>query len=317
MNTQRGARGLGRGLSSLIPDSALDLGVVPPDRGAPRTVPIDEVRPNPEQPREVFDDAKLAELAASIRRHGLLSPLVTRRHDGRYVLLAGERRLRAAALAGLTEVPVVVRDADDPGLQLELALVENLQRTDLDAVESAKGFQRLVDVYGYSQEQVSEAIGKDRATVANAIRLLRLPEPALAALRQGRISAGHARALLPLVDDSAELVRVMTLAMARGWSVRHTERAIAARLRSRPAPRSRDRQRARTLDYAVQLLEASLHTSVAIRPRARGGGRIVIDYADGEDLERLIGALRGGSSVAPATPEHPADAVDLPSEGDA
>lgn len=317
MNTQRGARGLGRGLSSLIPDSALDLGVVPPDRGAPRTVPIDEVRPNPEQPRVVFDDVKLAELAASIRRHGLLSPLVTRRHDGRYVLLAGERRLRAAALAGLTEVPVVVRDADDPGLQLELALVENLQRTDLDPVESARGFQRLSDVYGYTQEQVAEAIGKDRATVANAIRLLRLPDQALLALREGRISAGHARALLPLVDDTAELVRVMTLATARGWSVRLTERAVAARLRSAPARRVRDRQRARTLDYAVQLLEATLHTSVAIRPRARGGGRIVIDYADGEDLERLIGVIRGAPAAAPASTEHGPLEGDLRSEGDA
>jgi ParB family chromosome partitioning protein len=309
MNTQRGARGLGRGLSSLIPDSALDLGVVPPDRGAPRTVPIDEVRPNPEQPREVFDDARLAELAASIRRHGLLSPLVTRRHDGRYVLLAGERRLRAAALAGLTEVPVVVRDAEDPGLQLELALVENLQRTDLDPVEAARGFQRLIDLYEYSQEQVADAIGKDRATVANAVRLLRLPEAALAALRQGRISAGHARTLLPLVDDTAELLRVMELVVARAWSVRLTERAVAARLRSRPSRGSRDRQRAQRLDYAVKLLETSLHTSVAIKPLARGGGRILIDYADADDLERLIGVLRAAPSAS-----RPAD---LPSEGDA
>jgi ParB family chromosome partitioning protein len=319
MNTHRGARGLGRGLSSLIPDSALDLGVVPPDRGAPRTVPIDEVRPNPEQPRESFDEQRMAELAASIRRHGMLAPLVTRRHEGRYVLLAGERRLRAAALAGLTEVPVVVRDAEDPGLQLELALVENLQRADLDPIETAKGFQRLVDLYGYSQEQVAEAVGKDRVTVANAIRLLKLPEAALAALRQGRISAGHARALLPLVDDTAELGRVMMLIIARGWSVRLTERAVAARLRSPPSRKNRDRQRAQTLDYAVRLLESSLHTSVAIRPRARGGGRIVIDYADGEDLERLITSLRAAAPPSRVQPnvEAAPDRSEFPPEGDA
>jgi ParB family chromosome partitioning protein len=318
MNSPRGARGLGRGLSSLIPDSALDLGVVPPDRAAPRTVPIDEVRPNPEQPREVFDDRKLAELASSIRRHGLLSPLVTRRHDGRYVLLAGERRLRAAALAGLTEVPVVVRDADDPGLQLELALVENLQRADLDPIESARGFQRLTDVYGYTQEQVADAVGKDRATVANAIRLLKLPPAALAALREGRITAGHARALLPLADDPQELVRLMTLVVARGWNVRLTERAVAARLRMPRASNARERQRARTLDYVRKLLEESLHTSVAIRPRSRGGGRIVIDYADGEDLERLIATMRGGPvPAAPAERATSPDRPKFPPEGDA
>jgi ParB family chromosome partitioning protein len=299
MNVQQrnsgSGRGLGRGLASLIPDSALDLGEVSPDRGALRRVPIDEVRPNPEQPREVFDPTGLEELASSIRRHGMLAPLVARRHEGRYILLAGERRLRAAALAGLTEVPVVVREVDTPGLELELALVENLQRSDLDALESARGFQRLVEVYGYTQEQVATAIGKDRATIANAIRLLRLPQVALTALREGRITAGHARALLPLADDPEDLALVLDQVVARGWNVRQTERAVADRARVPSTRRARDRQRAHGLEYAVKLLEESLHTSVEIKPRARGGGRIVIDYADGEDLERLISSMRDGA----------------------
>jgi ParB family chromosome partitioning protein len=201
--------------------------------------------------------------------------------------------LRAAALAGLTEVPVVVRDADTPALELELALVENLQRADLDAIEAARGFQRLVDVYGYTQEQVASAVGKDRATVANAIRLLRLPQAALSALREGRISAGHARALLPLADDPDDLAAVLEQVVTRGWNVRQTESAVADRSRVPSARRARERRRAHSLEYAVKLLEETLHTSVAIKPRARGGGRIVIDYADGEDLERLVGSLGG------------------------
>jgi ParB family chromosome partitioning protein len=291
MSVQRNTRGLGRGLASLIPDSALDMGAVPADRGAIRRVPIDELRPNPEQPREVFDPAGLEDLASSIRRHGLLAPLVARRHEGRYVLLAGERRLRAAALAGLVEVPVVVREADTPGLELELALVENLQRADLDALEAARGFRRLVDIHGYTQDQVAAAVGKDRTTVANAIRLLRLPSAALAALRDGRISAGHARALLPLAEDPDDLAAVLEQVIERGWNVRQTERAVADRSRVPSARRARERQRTHTLEYAVKLLEETLHTSVTIKPRARGGGRIVIDYADGEDLERLMGSI--------------------------
>lgn len=290
----RTSRGLGRGLASLIPDSALDVDTLPAERDALRVVPLDEVRPNPEQPREVFAETDLAELAASIRAHGVLSPLVVRRDNGRYVLIAGERRLRAAALAGLTEVPVVVREADTPSQQLELALVENLQRTDLDPIESARGFQRLIDEYGYTQDQVAKAVGKDRSTVANLIRLLRLPDFVLAALRDGRISAGHARALLALTDTE-DLRHLLARIVGQGLSVRAVERIVSDLVRVPPVVAAERRSRERTMDYAVKLLEDALHTSVDIKPRKRGGGRIVIDYADGEDLERLISQLRGTS----------------------
>lgn len=285
------ARGLGRGLASLIPDGALEGGGGASEGSTLRIVPLDEIRPNPEQPRQVFDNADLEALAASIRTHGVLSPLVVRRHEGRYVLIAGERRLRAAGLAGLEEVPVVVREADQPSEQLELALVENLQRTDLDPVEAARGFDRLVREYGYTQDEVARRVGKDRSTVANAIRLLKLPEFVLQALRENRISAGHARALLPL-DDVDELRRLLARILAQQLSVRATERIVALLVQVQTVRQADKRSRQRTLEYATKLLEDALHTSVQIKPLKKGGGRIVIDYADSEDLERLIGKLR-------------------------
>ena len=287
----RTPRGLGRGLASLIPDSALDVDVLPPERNALRMVPLDEIRPNPEQPRQVFNTEELESLAASIRVHGVLSPLVVRRSEGRYILIAGERRLRASGLAGLDEVPVVVREADDPSRQLEVALVENLQRSDLDPIESARGFQRLIDEYGYTQEQVATAVSKDRSTIANLVRLLRLPAFVLDTLREGRISAGHARALLPLTDEE-ELRRTLSKVLAHSLSVRATERLVSGLVKVPSVVKTHQRrQRERTMDYAVKLLQESLHTSVDIKPKKKGGS-IVIDYADAEDLERLIGLLR-------------------------
>jgi ParB family transcriptional regulator, chromosome partitioning protein len=288
-------RGLGRGLASLIPDSALDLGAHATHRGDLRVVPLDEVRPNPEQPRERFDKEALADLAASIKVHGILSPIVVRRQDGQYIVIAGERRLRAAALAGLSEVPVLVRDASTPANQLELALVENLQRADLDAIESARGFQRLIDEYGYTQDQVAAAVGKDRSTVANLVRLLKLPEFVMSALRDGRISSGHARAMLSLASPDDHR-RVLARVLAHSLNVRQTERLVASLVRTPVVATTRnDAGRDRTMTYAVKLLEESLHTSVDIRPKGKGGGgQIVVDYADTEDLERLITLLRQG-----------------------
>lgn len=284
-------KGLGRGLAALIPDSALDVDALPADRSALRTVPLDELRPNPEQPRQAFDAEALEGLAASIRQHGVLTPLVVRRHEGRYVIIAGERRFRAAGLAGLTEVPVIVREAPEAGAQLELALVENLQRTDLDPVEEGRGYQRLMDEFGHTQEEVAQKVGKQRSTVANAVRLLKLPDFALQAVRDGRISAGHARALLGLPDEDTQR-RALAMVVARGLNVRQTEKVVSDHTRQ-PAPvRANEGSARRTLDYAEKLLRDALHTSVEIKPLAKGGGRIVIDYADAEDLERLIAKLR-------------------------
>lgn len=284
------SRGLGRGLSSLIPDDALQLDA-PTDRQVVRRVPIAEIRPNPEQPRTSFDEASLNSLASSLKVHGILSPLVVRRHEGRYVLIAGERRLRAASLAGLTEVPVLVRDTDAEVDLLELALIENLQREDLDAVELARGYDRLIQHHGLSQEEVALRVGKDRATVANAVRLLKLPEFALVALREGRISAGHARALLG-VPSEGDLRRLLVRIVAHGLNVRQVERLVAELVRTAPTRRAAATARTRTLDHAVRSLQDALRTTVAIKPRKRGGGTIVIEYTDTEDLDRLLTRLK-------------------------
>lgn len=288
--------GLGRGLASLIPDSAFgDDDLDTPERAEVRMVPIDEIQPNPEQPREHFDPEHIASLSASIERHGILSPLVVRRDAGRYFLIAGERRLRAATMAGLSEVPVLLKSADDAADQLEIALVENLQRADLDPIEAAKGYQRLMDMYNYSQEQVAERVGKGRPTVSNALRLLRLPDYVHQAIRDERISAGHARALLPL-ENPDELRRVVAKVIAQGLSVRATEKLVRQISRFDPVRRNANqREKEKTLDYANKILSDALHTKVQIRPRQKGGGRIVIDYANAEDLERLISELRSQS----------------------
>lgn len=281
-------RGLGRGLASLIPDGTFD-----DPHGSPaldvRQVPIAEIRPNPEQPRTHFDEAELQGLARSIRHDGILVPLVVRRAEGRYWLVAGERRLRAAALAGLSEVPVVVRDVAGADKQLELALVENLQRADLDPIEEARGYARLVDVFGLTQADVAERVGKDRSTVANAIRLLALPEAALDALRDGRITAGHARALLP-VDDLSTVRALVGRIAEEGLSVRTVEGIVRAGRRVPADPADRER-RLRSVVHARQKLTRHLGVNVEIRPRKDGGGRIVLDFADREQLDALIDRL--------------------------
>jgi ParB family chromosome partitioning protein len=284
---------LGRGLSALIPDQILnDSGHAV--RGVLRTVGLDMITPNPEQPRRHFDKVSLEELASSIREHGVLTPLVVRPlGGGRFALIAGERRWRAAGLAGLHEVPVVVRhDAEDKAVQLELALVENLQREDLDPIEAAQGYRRLVEGHGYTQEQVARKVGKTRTTVANALRLLRLPEGVQKLLRERRITTGHAKALLA-VDDPETLQAILSQVLAKDLSVRATERLVRAQVRvTRPGVVKERRER--VLDYATQLLTRALNTQVVIQARKRGGGgKITIEYYSNEDLERLISTLRG------------------------
>ncbi len=286
---------LGRGLASLIPDSALDSQppLAKPKPKGELKVPLDQITPNPEQPRKHFDLKRLEELSDSIRVHGILNPLVVRRHEGKYILIAGERRLRASALAGLNEVPVVVRDAADPKLQLELALIENLQRDDLDPVETALGYDRLRSEFGLKQDEIGRRVGKDRSTVANAMRLLKLPEFVLSAIQDGRISAGHARALLPLVDAPDDLRNALAQVIARRLNVRATEQLVS-KVNATPKPiRSTEKaRRDNTFDYATRLLTESLQTNVAIKAKKNGSGSIVINYTNAEELERLIQTLR-------------------------
>ncbi len=283
---------LGRGLAALIPDDLVVEDDRSPASGGIRTVPLDSIRPNPEQPRKDFTVRAMEELATSIAVHGIMNPLVVRPdEDGGYVLIAGERRLRAAGQAGLLEVPVVVREgAEDPAVQLELALVENLQREDLNPIESARGYQRLIDGHGYTQAEVAEKVGKDRATVANAVRLLKLPEKIIDLIRDGRLSAGHGRALLA-VDDPDRLRMIVAQVLARNLSVRATERLSKSRSRGRRTPVATENKE-KALGYAEKLLGRALSTQVQIKPKGKGG-RIFIDYYSNDELERLIHHLRG------------------------
>lgn len=279
--------GLGRGLAALLGDESRDAGFGAPSQDQLLRVPVALIQPNPHQPRAHFEPNALNELSESIRLHGVLAPLLVRREGAGFVLLAGERRLRAAGMAGLTEVPVFVRaEAADARGQLELALVENLMREDLDVVEAARGYQKLIQDYGYTQEKVAQRVGRARVSVTHALSVLRLPEAGLAALRAGTISAGHARALLPL-EEPALFAQALATVTARGLSVRATEELVRG-LKKPPA-------RAPTPDRAIvrlgESLTRTLGTRVAVAPRKDGTGRIVIDYNDASELDRLIGLL--------------------------
>ena len=262
---------LGRGLAALIPSDILDTSpAVTTQRqvgnsGALRMVPLDQVRPNPEQPRVRFSAAELENLAGSISEHGVITPLLVRRGEGGgYVLIAGERRLRAAGLAGRDEVPVWIREEVGDREQLLLALVENIQREDLDPMEMASAYQRLIDDFRMTQDQVARRVGKDRTTVANSVRLLKL--------------------LLSLSDE-VKIRKALHKILDEGLSVRATERLVQGMLKPK-------RSRARlspVYRHATALLTQAMGTKVAIEPRARGNrGRIVIDYYSSEDLTRLV-----------------------------
>jgi ParB family chromosome partitioning protein len=285
---------LGRGLAAIIPDHVFDDDTFGTNAdgsaSALRLVEVDRIKPNPEQPRMTFSGQALEQLAESVRTHGVLTPLLVRRNDRGpgFVLIAGERRLRAAGLAGLERVPCWVREHLSSREQLELALVENIQREDLDPIETAESYNRLVTEFGLTQAEVARRVGKDRATVANAIRLLRLPQRALAEVRDGRISAGHGKALLGLADDQ-QLLRILSEVITKDLSVRATERLVASLVRPKG-------QKARRPSPAMvklsDRLSRALGSKVKVEPRARGEkGRIVIDYASKEELETLVKVL--------------------------
>ena len=284
--------GLGSGLGALFGDSE------PAKReGAESTLPISRVEPRSDQPRSRFDDAALEELTDSIRQHGLIQPITVRKIDGGYYqIIAGERRWRAARAAGLTEIPVRVVEADDRRA-MELALVENLQREDLNPIEEARGYRTLMQEYGLTQEDAAAAVGKSRPAVANALRLLGLSDAAQRLVEDGTLSAGHARALLPIRDEAALLEAARTVAEKR-LSVRQTEALVAhltkAQTRSAPAAPS-----PAAVDY-VRALERELEDALGRKVRlveGRKKGRIELDYYGAEDREKLIENLRLFSSL--------------------
>ena len=283
----KGRGGLGRGLESLFEDAA------PSFESDTRieTLPLREIEPDPGQPRKTFDDETLAELSASIAEHGLLQPIAVRpKPSGGYLIVAGERRWRASRMAGLTEVPVIVKDVTDEQA-MELALVENLQREDLNPIEEAKGYRALQDVYGMTQDDVAQSVGKSRPAVANATRLLALSEQVLKLVEDGTLSAGHARALLPLSDAQVQLAAAKTV-IEKVLSVRRAE-ALAAQLlkdtQEKPA------KKAAGVDYlgeCARHLEQVLGRKVRMT-QGRKTGRIELEYYDADDREALLQALEG------------------------
>lgn len=283
-------RGLGRGLATLIPDAVRQTSA--PGAAGFLRIPLDRVSRNPEQPREHFDPEALAALAESIRAHGVLQPILVRAEGDRYVLVAGERRWRASGMAGLTEIPALVTDrARQEQDVLLLALVENLQRRDLNVVEEAQGYQRLAEAHGLSHETIAAAVGRDRTSITNLLRLLRLPPHALDALREGRISAGHGKALLALQDPGC-VPEVQAAVEERGLSVRATERLVDSLNRQASVP-ARAQARRPAFAHAEKLLGRHLGTTVQIKGRSRGGGRIVIEYGSDDELTTLVEKLRG------------------------
>lgn len=277
--------GLGRGLDALIPQDHPMAGFA--------DVPIKDIDPNPKQPRTDFDQAGLDSLSASILAVGLLQPVVVRAEGDRYVLVVGERRLRAAKQAGLATIPAVIRDATDDESNLTEALVENLQREDLSALEEAAAFNQLLEDYGMTHEQVAEQVGRSRSAVTNTVRLLQLPAPIQAMLASGILSAGHARALLGS-EDEAYAIHIAERAAAEGWTVRRVEEAIRLRgtqggSSGRTATKS---VRPAAIIELEDKLQEKLGTKVKIDYRGKGG-RITIRYVSSDDLERIYRHLFG------------------------
>ena len=277
--------GLGRGLGALLGPS---LSPTPeaPSAGV-QELAIDSIVANPSQPRKSFDNSSLQDLSASLKRSGVLQPVVVRRHGQQFQIVVGERRWRAAQMAGLTHIPAVVREVTDAET-LELALVENLLREDLNPMEEAEAYERLLTEFSWTQEELGQRVGKDRSSVANCLRLLKLPELIQADLRAGRLTMGHARALLSLTS-TADQLKLREQILAHSWSVRATEEGVQRKQRITPRRMGR-----RSADLAA--LEDALRQTLATRVRLVGNeraGRIEIVYTSAEDLERLSELITG------------------------
>ncbi len=284
--------GLGRGLSALLGES--ENYVTPDETAAPKDgeivrLGIDTIDPNENQPRKRFNQEALEQLAASIRSVGVLQPILVHKTGARYSIIAGERRWRAARLAGLSEIPAIVRDMETT-LRYEAALIENLQRDDLNPVEEAMAVRALMEQCGYTQEAVAERLGKSRPAVANLLRLLNLPEEILSMLEEGKLSAGHARALVTLKDRLSQ-IRLANLAAAQGWSVRQMEKICAAQSEEKPEKPAKPQ-----LPPEFKQLENMARRAFGTKCEIDGDehkGRIVLNYYSPEDLQRIWDALAG------------------------
>lgn len=276
-------RVLGKGLSALIPER-------PGEKGERVSyVSIERIRQSPFQPRENFNQKRLDELVSSIQEKGVLQPILVRSREGDYEIIAGERRLRAARALGMNEIPVIVRDVDDVDV-LELSLIENIQREELNPIEEAKAFQRLIDEFGFSQEEVAKAVGKERATISNTIRLLALPKRVKEMVSQGELTMGHARALLALAGEHT-ILKLANSILRRGFSVREVENIVA----KKKSPVSKAAGAAKMRDHKVMFFEEELQRALGTKVKIQHGrkrGKIQIEYYSLEDLERIYNFIK-------------------------
>jgi ParB family chromosome partitioning protein len=287
-------KALGKGLGALLP-TRTPVPIAPPHthEDIAQTIPVDAIEPNPHQPRRVFQNEKLSELAQSIRANGVIQPIVVRRVGDKFQLVAGERRWRASKLAGLTHVPVVIQEIPDDRL-LEITLIENIQREDLNPIETAHAFSQMASELSLNAEQIGQRTGKDRTTITNFMRLLGLPVDLQQMIAERRLSAGHARCLLALPGPDLQR-EAAEKSVAQGWSVRQLERTTQRMMESRKPKHVEEVETDPNVKAAIQEMERILGTKVRIVEKAKQKGKIEIEYYSAEDLDRIYSAIVGES----------------------
>lgn len=282
--------GLGRGLNALVSEAEYETGgsAASASNAASETkLPIEDIVPNPNQPRIHFNETELRELSESIQEHGVLQPLLVRKHGNGYEIIAGERRYQASKLAGLEELPVIIKDVNDEEM-LALALIENLQRSDLNPVEEAKGYRQLIDASGMTQEALSKAVSKSRSAITNSLRLLDLPEVAQQMIFEGKLTAGHARAILAVPYEDAR-IRLAEKVVAEGLSVRATEN-LAPLFSAGETPKTPRPAMPQSFKKAARVLRQVFNTNVRVKS-SRGKNKIEIEFKDEEELSRILGEM--------------------------
>lgn len=282
--------GLGRGLNALVSEAEYETGgsAASTSNAASETkLPIEDIVPNPNQPRIHFSETELRELSESIQEHGVLQPLLVRKHGNGYEIIAGERRYQASKLAGLEELPVIIKEVNDEEM-LALALIENLQRSDLNPVEEAKGYRQLIDTSGMTQEALSKAVSKSRSAITNSLRLLDLPEVVQQMIFEGKLTAGHARAILAVPYEDAR-IRLAEKVVAEGLSVRATEN-LAPLFSAGETPRTSRPATPQSFKKAARVLRQVFNTNVRVKS-SRGKNKIEIEFKDEEELSRILGEM--------------------------
>lgn len=282
--------GLGRGLNALVSEAEYETGgsAASASNAASETkLPIEDIVPNPNQPRIHFNETELRELSESIQEHGVLQPLLVRKHGNGYEIIAGERRYQASKLAGLEELPVIIKDVNDEEM-LALALIENLQRSDLNPVEEAKGYRQLIDASGMTQEALSKAVSKSRSAITNSLRLLDLPEVVQQMIFEGKLTAGHARAILAVPYEDAR-IRLAEKVIAEGLSVRATEN-LAPLFSAGETPKTSRPATPQSFKKAARVLRQVFNTNVRVKS-SRGKNKIEIEFKDEEELSRILGEM--------------------------